>query len=502
MADGLHHGDLKWILLAIALWNTMFCTSGAVFGFASLDIPTQVFVISGGAMLSLSNAVVGPCVDIFGPRLASICGSALAGIGYVLLAFVTPGEASIQAYVSLGLVTWGGIGPYLGSFSVASLFASPEIPIAAITGLFCLAGLGYDLLGRFGFDRRSICFIYAALQVLGVGLSALGVPSKPHLIGTPRPVLFHRMFGIEPRPDPRGQDTVDRAIIERPVDALESRGQWLLMPSFWERRRRQLQRGMSFRDRARRLSRRLSEIRSESVSRDLSSASFLAQAMSVEYLGMVVWYTLNLTWMLYFFTYAGPQVNNKTFCGLVSWIGNILPALMAFFVGASIARFGWGVSTFMTSLVSMGMFLLITVDSMILNYVALLLFTVSRSLIFAIFFSYIPVTFGPSNYGRLIGMATFVSGCFGFINNAVAEWAGFIASPDSVCSTGLVCGTREACNRASYILAATFLPLLLYSFWLWRNRAKDGLPLSPSSPESSPPGSPDSHRNPMPAQSP
>jgi len=439
-------------------------------------------------MLSLGTALVGPVVDTLGPRCASISGGIMSSGGYIMLYFAQPGEASALAYLGLACVVIGGVAPYLGSFSVAALFTSPEVPIAAITGCFTLAGLDYQIVTLLGLSRGSTIIVFFCLQLLGLLLILLSAPAKPHRFGRPSPVLISRLLGCDeeaiglaadvspPMSPPLFSGSPDTIVNDSPSDTnrsslnrrdssllpIQSRPMWMVVPSFWQNRRRYGVMGS-----IRRLSRRFSELRTEADG-NLTEASFWAQSTSPEYLGMTLWYTLNLTWMLYFFTYLGPIINDKTFCSVVNWVGNGMPAFLSFFVGFLISRCGIPVMSAVASFLTIGMFLLSTMQNLWLGYVALALFTLQRSMIFAIFFSFIPMVFGSENYGTLIGLATFISGAFGFVNTPIGQWAGFAQSSNAVCPTGVTCGSWWSCSTTSWTLAATLVPMLLYSAWLGR----------------------------------
>lgn len=548
--------DLKWVLLGIALWNTVFCTSGVCFGFAALGIPSEVFLVSGGPMFSLATAIVGPLVDAFGPRAASVCGATVSAAGYIVLAFGEVNVADMASYLGLALIVLGGIGPYLGSFCIGALFPKPELQISLITGLFSLGGLSFEACGRLGMSRRDICFFFSGLQLLAVVLCAIGCPARPHLTGKPGHVWLERVVGYRieapafgPRSDPGTprtpqisnpeilaedsspnsppgnasgnsqtslqpvagvaapsstslKDSTNSTPLnatpatssrspefERPTTSLMSRPAAVVVPSYWQGQRRQAERGrLGLLGHARRLSRRLSTIRSEVSMADLSTASFVGQVTSTEYMGMVLWYTLNLTWILYYFTYAGPMANNDLFCQMVGYLGNGMPAVLALFVGNVIANFGWGFATMSTSILSISMLLLSTLQILWLDYVALLFFCVARSMVFPVFFSYIAITFGANNYGRLIGIATLFSGGFGFVNQPLGTWAGFAPSPDAHCAMAIICGSQESCNRVLFTMVACLAPFLLYSVWLCRRKPRAMSDLM--SPGPSPPASP------------
>merc|ERR1719446_562605 len=120
----------------------------------------------------------------------------------------------------------------------------------------------------------------------------------------------------------------------------------------------------------------------------------------------------------------------------------------------------------MTALSRILMFLLVAMQNLYLGYVALLIFTIQRSFTFAVFFSYIPATFGSANYGRLIGFATLVSGAFGFVNGSISSMSGLRPSALAVCNQGLACENRRDCALPNLAIAASMFPLILYSVWL------------------------------------
>eukprot|EP00929_Paragymnodinium_shiwhaense_P062540 TRINITY_DN31214_c0_g1_i2.p1 TRINITY_DN31214_c0_g1~~TRINITY_DN31214_c0_g1_i2.p1 ORF type:complete len:111 (-),score=7.87 TRINITY_DN31214_c0_g1_i2:101-433(-) len=104
----------KSVVLALALWNIVFCTSGTVYGFSTLGIPSDVFFISGNVMMCLAAAVVGPILDTCGASITGALGSLIAALGYLTLAahFAMADSSVTSAYLGLALVTFGGQGPY------------------------------------------------------------------------------------------------------------------------------------------------------------------------------------------------------------------------------------------------------------------------------------------------------------------------------------------------------------------------------------------------------
>merc|ERR1712207_60950 len=99
--------------------------------------------------------------------------------------------------------------------------------------------------------------------------------------------------------------------------------------------------------------------------------------------------------------------------------------------------------------------------------------------LFAVFFSYIPITFGAANYGKLIGLATLVSGTFGFVSDPLGRWASFSHNNKAMCSAGVTFTDRQACSRTSWVLAASMAPMLLYSMWLAKRKGASNNALLP-----------------------
>jgi len=412
----------------------------------------------------------------------------------------------------------GGFGPYLGAFNVGNLFGAPEKPISIITGLFVLCGLNYSTMqDAFGLDRHAICVTFAALQALGAVLSIVGYPASAHLPGRCGDVLLVSSFCFEvvdkapesPRlgvhsmhspPDtPRFLESPllhqhkDTMVAEHVGEDAVRRGAIaVVVPSFW-RKKENREIKTSLRLQVKRLSRQLSSLYERSRTGRLAEETFLVQVLSPEYIGMVIWYSLNLTWCVYFFGIVGSQINNADFCSRLVYIGSVGPALLSVFVGSIIGWLDWGRATLAASLACILMLLLSAMQDLVLGYFALLAFCVQRSLTFAIFFSYIPATFGPANYGRLIGVATLISGGVGFINGPVSAASGIMPSSRAVCNSEVTCESWSSCAIPNLALAATMLPLILYGLWLsTRPSSFDQTPASTpaSSARASPAGTP------------
>jgi hypothetical protein len=260
-------------------------------------------------------------------------------------------------------------------------------------------------------------------------------------------------------------DEVDPECKSDSADAVQRAGIAITVPSLWRRQEsRELKE--SFGCQLRKMSESFRMIRSRSFSGRLTEETLLVQVLSPEYIGIVTWYTMNLTLCVYFFGMVGSQINNIDFCNRVVYIGSGVPALLSILVGTVIGWMGWGFATFATAFSCMLMFVLIALQDLYSGYIALFVFTVQRSFTFAVFFSYIPATFGSANYGRLIGLATLISGAVGFINGPVSAMSGLQPSSQAVCNQGLACTSWSDCALPNFVIAASTLPLILYSVWL------------------------------------
>ena len=136
-------------------------------------------------------------------------------------------------------------------------------------------------------------------------------------------------------------------------------------------------------------------------------------------------------------------------------------------VGKVIGRFGFWFGALTCNVLCVAMYLLLWADSEPFQYAALVLFALQRSFTFAVFFSYVPVVFGGANYGKLIGLATFVSGIVGFVNTPLAIWAKFDHDGGNG-SCGGHCDDWDQCMMVNTVLAASVVPFFVHSYLMWR----------------------------------
>lgn len=153
------------------------------------------------------------------------------------------------------------------------------------------------------------------------------------------------------------------------------------------------------------------------------SESFGAQARTASFWAITLWYTFHLALLVYyFFSAVFHRPGAANFSEAAGWLGNGLPGLMGPLAGIFIHRVGFRASLLVTNAAAAGMLLLLIPGAGgWMDLTSLLLFCVHRTLIFAIFFTYIPVRFGGENYGKLVGLANVVSGSAGLFTGPAME---------------------------------------------------------------------------------
>eukprot|EP00929_Paragymnodinium_shiwhaense_P049834 TRINITY_DN25134_c0_g2_i1.p1 TRINITY_DN25134_c0_g2~~TRINITY_DN25134_c0_g2_i1.p1 ORF type:complete len:457 (+),score=60.08 TRINITY_DN25134_c0_g2_i1:200-1570(+) len=412
----MKRADAKSLGLVLVLWNTIFCTSGTVYGFATLGISADVFFISGSTMMCAASAILGPVLDVWGSWKTGAAGSLIAGIGYVVLGLFFEDAAqqsanSFWAYIGLAMVTFGGQGPYLASFAFSNLFDKPEIIVAVIVAFFTANGIVYQFLSQAtGMSRLALCIVFAVLQFVGACISYLvypAQPSQPGQLGEIR--LLKWLSSLE-----------DRATSEegRHEDAHEHHAATTSRPP----------------------------------------ASFKSVLMTLEFCGIALWFCVSLNWMTYWYGTAGSFVQIERFCSMVPVVGNLVPAVLGPVVGFVLSSTGFAAGMALTNVLTMAMFLLLPAGEA-LAFVALFLFSCQRTFIFSVFCGYLLKQFGTAHYGKLLGAATVISALFQLVNVPLQHWAGFSDTKLTKCGT-MDC-TGGHCGRVSYVVVCSTLPLFL-----------------------------------------
>ena len=193
----------------------------------------------------------------------------------------------------------------------------------------------------------------------------------------------------------------------------------------------------------------------------IADRPFKEQLRSPQFVGITLFFSVNLTLLLFFFSTVLTEVpwnreETKAFTQVVTFVGNGVPVLLTPFAGALMGRFGFGVSTALTNLFAVLMFVVLvvgkTTGSLPVCIVAVVFFALQRTLTFSIFFSYVALVFGGANYGKLVGLATVVAALVGCLNYAFTFWAG---------------AKCQHCEAVNILLAAVVVPLFWHSWKLW-----------------------------------
>eukprot|EP00941_MAST-03F_sp_MAST-3F-sp1_P003767 g3767.t1 len=150
--------------------------------------------------------------------------------------------------------------------------------------------------------------------------------------------------------------------------------------------------------------------------------SFTEEVVTLEFWGMTGWYAFHLALLVYYFFSVVFWVKQPSnFAVVAGWIGNGLPGILGPFSGVFINKFGFRISVLVCNGLAAGMILLLILENSMMNYLSLLLFCAHRTILFAIFFAYIPIRFGGTHYGKLVGLATVVAGTVGLFLGPLME---------------------------------------------------------------------------------
>jgi hypothetical protein len=162
-----------------------------------------------------------------------------------------------------------------------------------------------------------------------------------------------------------------------------------------------------------------------------------AKAVSLAFWGVTLWYTLHLALMVhYFFSVAFSR--GAVFAEWASWLGNGLPGLLGPAAGVIFNRCGLRASLLAANAAAVGMLCTLVLESDVaagsaaaapdgagatpsaLELGSLLCFCAHRTLIFALFFTFMG-QFCGGDYGKLVGLATVVAGTVGLFAGPVME---------------------------------------------------------------------------------
>jgi MFS family permease len=133
---------------------------------------------------SVASVIVGFTQDHFGPRVCGVGGTLVSLGGNLLMAFASwKGNGWILFVIAYVAIAGGGIGPYLSSFHIASLYKSGSFIITVICGTFNLAGCVYILFSALEVTRQQFYIGMAVVSGFGCVGCFLLYPSKQYAPG-------------------------------------------------------------------------------------------------------------------------------------------------------------------------------------------------------------------------------------------------------------------------------------------------------------------------------
>ena len=136
---------------------------------ASQDNSLSTIYTVAANVATISTVCYGVTLDRFGIRANAMSGAFLMACGFMLLAFSTSkGEHPFLGFIpGYALVAFGGLGTYLPSLKLISLYKRPTLVLSIISALFGVAGLTLTFLkflhDSAGIDRKTSYIAYACL---------------------------------------------------------------------------------------------------------------------------------------------------------------------------------------------------------------------------------------------------------------------------------------------------------------------------------------------------
>lgn len=182
----------------------------------------------------------------------------------------------------------------------------------------------------------------------------------------------------------------------------------------------------------------------------INNPTKLQQMISVEFLGLLAWFTILLVPMQYYVGSIGFQLEEKGDDGFYTDLFNIIYAAVAVLAPAGgylsdHIGLGWtqGVSTVMVALSFFVLGAETDVIPLPAQTVGLVLYSVGRMLIFGMFFSNIGRRFGYANFGTLSGVGLLLSALFSILqypliaaaSEGSASVVNFVSGSVLLCST-------------------------------------------------------------------
>jgi len=146
----------------------------------------------------------------------------------------------------------------------------------------------------------------------------------------------------------------------------------------------------------------------------LEKASLSEMMLTADYIFLNMWYAVYLLYLQFYIMIVGTTTSAMMGSNMAVEFTVVLCTVSAagVVVGYAMDKFGFGIIVLGNTLLSIGAWICLVSQDRIVQIVGFALYALSRVATPGIFFSFIGINFGFRNFGTLVGVGLFISGCF------------------------------------------------------------------------------------------
>ncbi|KAJ0408012.1 hypothetical protein P43SY_000216 [Pythium insidiosum] len=391
------------------------------------------FTIAASSSM-FANLFLGILFDKYGPRISKLVSLVILMVGAIMMGRArvrTTASSSFDFFLpGMAFMAFGGTGLQLCSVHLSNLFPEAKslvtcFMVGALQLSFFIFAIFAVLYDNFGLSQRAIFNGYTA--ILGVSLLGTVVlsPDKPYQLDS-----FARLSTESSQSTAEPEHELLSPIR---LPSVFKKGETSLLLGTPHMNKEQLPTHvppMALPARAAAGSASLERaIRFANDAHDYKSRSFKTQVLSPPFLLLTLLFSIGTLWCNYFLGSVTAQLRRKPLSAadvttLMNDFGLLLPGGVVFIplVGYLLEIWGHMRVTFATCLVSVAFTMCFFgsdhVGVLVLSFV---LYTLYRTALFALLFSYIGHTFGFKNFGVLSGIAFSVAAVVGLLQTPLTE---------------------------------------------------------------------------------
>jgi len=299
---------------------------------------------------------VGIYLDLFGIRVTTVTACVMSVFGLFLFAISNTGMNLI--YPAFILISLGGPGVQLATQNVSSLFHSKAMVMSSLSWASQFSTLWLQLcnvLNKTGIDASMLFAIYAAVA------AALGIWCC---------WMWPNKFEI-----PNG-------IVEK-AGPVQGRRSMLITSGRYHKK-------------------------------FLENGTLWQMMISDDFVYLIIYYSFQLLFLQFYIMTVGTQT--ELVCGknlaVEFTIALYTVSASGILVGYTMDKLGFGFIVLFNTALSIAAALCITSHDKEVLILGFVLYALSRTTTYSMFFSFIGINFGFLHFGTLVGMGMFISGCF------------------------------------------------------------------------------------------